>query len=217
VGESDLEAMLPDLIARQRYPLVGITVHNATITLRITAEGATAAEARAAMESTIETIHDCLGNLIFGEEEEELEDVVIRMLRQRKESLIVWEWGTAGLITHWLASVDSADVFHSGTVFAGPQGWDETLLRDSRKAGVRPEADYILCTGPRPQSDSPTAAPGNLKIQLEHSGGMIEKEFPFAGHPDILRPRAAKQALNLLRLHLLQAADPSGPATRVNR
>jgi hypothetical protein len=33
---------------------------------------------------------------------------------------------------------------------------------------------------------------------------VVEKEFPFAGHPDILRPRAAKQALNLLRLHLLR-------------
>src|SRR6187401_1096327 len=41
VGESDLEAMLPDLIARQRYPIVGITVSQATITLRITAEGET--------------------------------------------------------------------------------------------------------------------------------------------------------------------------------
>ena len=39
VGESDLEAMLPDMIRRKREPLVGITVHGATITLRITASG----------------------------------------------------------------------------------------------------------------------------------------------------------------------------------
>ena len=55
--------MLPDLIARNRYPLVGITVHQATITLRITAEGETAAAARAAMQPTIDTIHQCLGDL----------------------------------------------------------------------------------------------------------------------------------------------------------
>ena len=53
VGESDLEAMLPDLIARDRYPLVGITVHEATITLRITAEGDTLATARATMQPTM--------------------------------------------------------------------------------------------------------------------------------------------------------------------
>src|SRR5207248_1011792 len=38
VGESDLEAMLPGLIARDRYPTVGITVYQATILLRMTAE-----------------------------------------------------------------------------------------------------------------------------------------------------------------------------------
>ena len=42
VGESDLEQMLPDMIRRGRDPLVGITVHGATITLRITASGDTA-------------------------------------------------------------------------------------------------------------------------------------------------------------------------------
>jgi hypothetical protein len=29
------------------------------------------------------------------------------------------------------------------------------------------------------------------------------KSWPFTGHPDILKPKAAKQALNLLRLALL--------------
>src|SRR5205814_7654679 len=66
VGESDLDAMLPGLIARDRYPLVGITVSQATITLRITAEGETPEAARAAMQPTIDTIHQCLGDLIFG-------------------------------------------------------------------------------------------------------------------------------------------------------
>ncbi len=81
VGESDLEAMLPDLIARNRYPLVGITVSQATITLRVTAEGDSAAAARAAMQPTIDTIHQCLGDLILGYEDDELQHVVVRLLR----------------------------------------------------------------------------------------------------------------------------------------
>src|SRR6185436_12748983 len=50
VGESDLEAMLPDMIRRKREPLVGITVHGATITLRITASGSNETTARREME-----------------------------------------------------------------------------------------------------------------------------------------------------------------------
>jgi competence/damage-inducible protein CinA-like protein len=196
VGESDLEAMLPDLIARKRYPLVGITVSNATITLRITAEGDTRDAALAAMQPTIDTIHECLGDLIFGYEDDELADVVVRLLRERKQTLSVAEWGTAGLVCKWLSETGADDAFRGGTVMTAAANWHESALGPIDRG-------YALFIGPRPQADSTTSAPGNLVIILVHGSQTIRKEFPFAGHPDILRPRAAKQALNLLRLHLL--------------
>src|SRR5262249_10570265 len=82
VGESDLEAMLPDMIRRKREPLVGITVSGATITLRITASGPNEAACRAAMEPTIAQIRELLGVLVFGEEDDELENAVVRLLNQ---------------------------------------------------------------------------------------------------------------------------------------
>src|SRR5205085_473917 len=163
VGESDLEAMLPDLIARDRYPTVGITVHQATITLRITAEGETAKAARAAMQPTIETIHQCLGDLIFGYEDDELEDVVVRLLRNRKQTLFVNEFGTCGLISHWLAESNANDVFHGGCVACG--------------ANQQMEADYVLGVGPSPAADSPTSHAGKLQISLTHHGNTIGREF----------------------------------------
>ena len=196
VGESDLEAMLPDLIARQRYPLVGITVSQATITLRITAEGETREAALATMQPTIDTIHQCLGDLVFGYEDDELSDVVVRLLRERKKTLVVSEWGTCGLISQWLAETGADDVFCGGSVTTRARLWDEPVS----VGGV----DLELAIGPQPQADSPSTATGNIVVVLVHNKNqVIRKEFPFAGHPDILRPRAAKQALNLLRLHLL--------------
>jgi competence/damage-inducible protein CinA-like protein len=200
VGESDLEAMLPDLIARQRYPLVGITVSQATITLRITAEGETAAAARAAMQPTIETIHQCLGELIFGYEDDELQDVVVRLLRERGKTLAVREWGTCGLIANWLAECGPGDVFVTGAVFANEHPWreDQVVRMDG--------ADYGIVVGPAPPPDSATTSAGKLVLMLLGGPTPVRKEMPFGGHPEILRPRAAKQALNLLRLHLLGKA-----------
>src|SRR5262245_23545871 len=125
VGESDLEAMLPDLIARNRYPLVGITVSQATITLRVTAEGETAAATRAAMQPTIDTIHQCLGDLIFGYEDEELQDAVVRLLREKKQTLNVMEWGTHGLVSQWLAECNSRNVLTHASVMTDPDSWHE--------------------------------------------------------------------------------------------
>jgi nicotinamide-nucleotide amidase len=198
VGESDLEAMLPDVIARDRYPLVGITVHQATITLRITAEGESVEAARAAMEPTIATIRACLGDLIFGEEDEELQHVVVRLLREQKKTLLVDEWATRGLLSKWLAESNSEGVLRMGLVH-GDASWWRDEFREIKTSNV----DYHLLIGPATEADSDTRQAGSFVVILSSAAMNIRKEFSFAGHPDILRPRAAKQALNLLRLRLL--------------
>jgi nicotinamide-nucleotide amidase len=220
VGESDLEAMLPDLIARDRYPLVGITVHQATITLRITAEGDTPAAARAAMQPTIDTIKNCLGDLIFGEEDDELQHAVAKILLARGQTLALAEYGTAGLVAGWLCECVEEDVFRGGVVVCGIHGaasllpgmWciedtlpDQDVFVATLAASVRERfrADYGLAIGPFPKSPLEVSAPKDFQFALATNYGPIVRRSPFAGHPDILRPRAAKQALNLLRLHLL--------------
>ena len=107
VGESDLEAMLPDMIRRKREPLVGITVHGATITLRVTASGPNEATCRATMEPTLAEIRSLLGVLVFGEEDDELEHAVLRLLAERGRTLAIAEWATDGLVTQWLAEASA--------------------------------------------------------------------------------------------------------------
>ncbi|HZN36555.1 MAG TPA: CinA family nicotinamide mononucleotide deamidase-related protein [Pirellulaceae bacterium] len=214
VGESDLEAMLPDLIARQRYPLVGITVSQATITLRITAEGETAEAARAAMQPTIETIEQCLGDLIFGEEDEELEHAVIRRLLDRRETLAVVEWGTGGVLANWLSECPgSSGVFEGGLVVRNhvalesmlpvrPEAWRNEGFRSASFTGELARAalerfgtDWVLVVGPFPEDERDIA----VFLGMATKDGVITKPITFAGHPSILKDRTAKQALDWLR------------------
>ena len=220
VGESDLEAMLPDLIARNRYPLVGITVHQATITLRITAEGETAEAARASMEPTIKTIQECLGDLIFGEEEDELQDAVGRLLRQRRETLSVVEWGTAGTITKWLCnSMETAGAFEGGFTMCNSSAAEALATIPAVESGIGGDhlvkemalgahehftTDWILAVGPFPARE---AAPlGEVFFAIANKDGVTTKGVPFAGHPSILLERTAKMALDWLRKRLSSRA-----------
>ena len=117
VGESDLEAMLPDMIRRKREPLVGITVSGATITLRITASGPSEAACRKAMEPTVAQIREILGVLVFGEEDDELEHAVVRLAQGRGRSVAVAEWATDGLVSQWLAEAAvGSDCLRTGIV-----------------------------------------------------------------------------------------------------
>ena len=222
VGESDLEQMLPDLIRRGRVPSVGITVHEATITLRITAGGRDDAECRAAMEPTAATIYECLDELVFGEEDDELQDAVVRLLARRDLTLAVGEWGTVGLLSRWLNDVpDAASYFLGSTVVTsaatarraiGDESaatnddavWSGTTSALAQALRERFHADLGLAVGgvsvDAPESDEPP----RIALALATRDGITVKTVPYTGHSAILKPRAAKQALNMLRLELLK-------------
>lgn len=221
VGESDLEQMLPDLIRRGRWPSVGITVSKATITLRVTADGENEASCVAAMQPTIEIIRDKLGDLVFGYEEDELQHVVMEMLAARGQTLAVVEHGTGGLICDWLSGLDEAGhTFVGGSVVrnlaALRQNWglevereasiDTALLAQSelaRAARDRFAADFCLTVGHFPQGTDTLEEPHYVACALADGQSEHTKRLRYSGHPDILKARTAKTALDLLRRHML--------------
>ncbi|MEE2707898.1 MAG: CinA family nicotinamide mononucleotide deamidase-related protein [Planctomycetota bacterium] len=208
-GESAVESLLPDLIRRGREPAVGITVHAGTITLRVTATGGTAEECDAIMGPTIETIYECLGSKAFGEEDDELQHAVSRLLRQQQKTLATAEWGTSGRLGHWLTDLpDAREIYRGGTVSAADTAEDrpessELLAHnaadDSRKQYA---ADYGLAIGPIPtDSDS---ADGKFFFALAGRDAVTVRSGNTGVHPAILKELAAKQALDLLRITLLR-------------
>ena len=209
VGESHLEQMLPDLIRRGRRPSVGITVHQATITLRITADGPSRNAALAEMEPTVALIREKLGSLVFGEDDDELEHAVVRLLSQRALTLAIAESGTLGLVAERLGSLpDVEQIFRGGIAVTTRSTVAGENLRTP--AGVEAlatqvrqdfQADLGLAVGAFPADDSP---PGDFFLALSARDHLRSTSCRFAGHPDIRRERSAKQALDLVRLWALE-------------
>ena len=65
-------------------------------------------------------------------------------------------------------------------------------------------AAYGLAIGPLPAASLSPAETPLLWFAVATSSDVVVKSSPFVGHPDILKTRGAKQALNLLRLILLK-------------
>ncbi len=214
-GESQVESMLPDLIRRGRRPTVGITASKATITLRIAADGETEGECYTAMEPTVATIRQCLGTLVFGEEDDQLQDALVRLLRQQGKTLATAECGTAGLVTEWLASVEpSADAYRGGIVLARPAA--ESVGAMAAQCREQFGADFGLAIGPFPPGlcETPAlparrgagdaSAPSEtVALALASAEGVQAKSIPLGIHPALRRLYLAKQALNFVRLILL--------------
>jgi nicotinamide-nucleotide amidase len=229
VGESDLEAMLPDLIRRGREPSVGITVSDATITLRITATCPTDVACREAMQPIIEVIRQCLGTLIFGEEDEELEHAVVRLLAEQGKTLAVVEWATGGRMAQWLtvATAPASSPFLAGFTVTSLEQMGRDLTVDAEElAALQSVAPHelVVATIAAEAMRRLTGADIGLAVaafppivdgpdaRVHAAIAMAERtrrlRFPCAAHPAIRQPRAAKQALNALRLTLLGQRVP---------
>jgi len=221
-GESQIESMLPDLIRRGRHPRVGINASKTTIILRIAAEGESEEDCLAAIEPTVATIRQCLGTLVFGEEDEELQHAVVRLLRGRKQTLATVEWGTGGLVSEWLGGIDEVrGVYRGGLMVtdeaalrklawlseAWPDAAGDALPRsvEAMASGCREQfgADYGLAVGPFPSPVPVGGEPQPVLFALASADGVQQKGIPFVGHPATLRIYAAKHALNFLRLAML--------------
>ncbi len=233
-GESQVEAMLPDLIRRGRQPRVGITASQTVITLRITAQGATEEECEAAMRPTVRIIRECLGERIFGEGDDELEHAVVRQLRRRNKTLATAEWatgesGTAGLIAQRLGAVDAGRASYlAGLVVAD----DATAIRlldippdlldqhTSCSAQVtaataqslrrRFAVDLSLAVSPFPPSDPDAAQPACSYVAVADADGVQVKSYPFTVQPPLRKVFTANRALNQLRLALRRSDGARG-------
>lgn len=214
IGESDVEVRLPDLIHRERVPTVGITVSRATITLRIAGRGKTEADFEQLIAPTLQEIHNSLGDLVFGEGDDELEHAVMRELRSTNRSLASLEIGAASWINDWMLQVaeEEASHFRGGIAFPNLEAasvWlnasDGTTDSDNVCKDLcglvreRFQADIGLAVGVYPTMKQMQAASQALDFFFAVTDGSrthVERRA-MGGHPDVLGPRVAKTALDI--------------------
>jgi nicotinamide-nucleotide amidase len=213
LGESDVEKVIPDLISRDRVPRVGITVSKATITLRIAGQAACETEFQLAIQNTIKQIRNAFGDVIFGEGETELNDVVQNLLAEQKRTLSVVELGAGAWIGQMLSegfepSLDSGlkhlswSTSHRTTLDPNQLG---KLAVESKTAH---QTDYALAVGVYPPlsefSDSTSLPTTLLQVAIvDPEGKTIEKSQLVSGHPELFYQRLAKTALDILRKELI--------------
>src|SRR5262245_27459827 len=224
-GESAVEEKLFDLTRRGHVPEVGITVHDAVISLRILARAASLAEAQAQIVPVERTIRERLGRLVFGVEDEELQDVVATLLATKHQSLATAESVTAGQVAERLGSVPGISAWFRGGIVACDNrlkvellGVPQSLL-DTHGA-VSAEVAEAMAVGCRtrlrtdlavsttgvagPKDLGPDKPVGLVYVGLARAGGVSSARFSWTGTRAEIQRRTAKFALNCVRLHLLE-------------
>jgi nicotinamide-nucleotide amidase len=198
-GESAIEAMLPDLVRRGRDPLVGITAHEATITLRIAARGRDEAECQGKIADTEATIRNCLGPLVYGVEDDELEDAVVAAVAAAGMTLATAEVGTDGRVAALLAQAAARSpqggCFRGGRVL--PRSADAGLA-DALAARARAEHDAAVGLGIGPVEPMADGR-GEIEVALVTDAGVERFRHMLGGGAFLAGSRAAKFAIDQVR------------------
>ncbi len=101
VGESLVDAKIADLETATN-PTVGLLAHPGQTDVRITAKGKTRAEAEALIREVETKVRERLGDWIYGEGDETVDEVVARLLTARSWRIALAETNTAGKIAERL-------------------------------------------------------------------------------------------------------------------
>ncbi|MEO1981270.1 MAG: molybdopterin-binding protein [Fuerstiella sp.] len=221
-GESDAERLLGDLTARGRNPEVGITASNAVISLSVTARAGTAAECEMLAAAVRDQIKEKLGDAVFGEGEIELHHAVAGQLLQHNLKVALLEGPTTGgLIGQWLTETEefASRLVHSQLfptllsmlpnqpdLSLANGAWEPALREHGKKLLTERTADFVLVSSP----STLTVDENGVRKQ---QGSVIvlgadldqSQDVSMTGNLAVFRGRAARTALNQLRLHLLKA------------
>lgn len=225
-GESHIAERLGDLMGRDRNPLVGTTVAGGIISARIRSEFPTAEQADRELEDTARLVHEALGPLVFGRDDDTLPGVVGELLKRAGKTLATAESCTAGLIGKMLTDPPGSSACYLGGCIVYCNTAKQRDLRidaevlDEHGAVSEPVArlmaehvrenfqtDYALSvTGiAGPDGGSADKPVGTVHFGLAvRDRPTVHLRRIFAGSRDFIRDISAKTALNLLRLHLLE-------------
>jgi len=181
---------------------------------------------RKAIQAADAIIRGELGLSIFSDNDEALEEVVVRLLKQRKQTLATAESCTGGLIANQITNVSGAsEVFLAGYITYANSAKNDVLNVDSKLiekngavseavaramgegAQTRAASTYGLATtgiaGPTGGSDEKPVGTVYIALASEDSE-TVARKFLFPTDRQTFKQLAAQAALDLLRRRLLK-------------
>jgi len=226
LGESAVEERIRDLL-HLPAPTIAPYAKLGEVHLRLTAKAAPA-EADAQLASGEAAVRARLGDLIFGVDDDTLEHVTGRLLRDGARTIAVAESCTGGLIADRLTALPgSSSYFRHGVVAYSDQakarvlGVPQALLDEygavsspvalAMARAVRTQAESDLGLGVTgiagPAGGSPEKPVGLVFGALVEGEDETAQEWRFGAEPGRrgIRFLASQAALNLIRLRLTRA------------
>ncbi len=228
VPESQVDQALGSLMHRGANPLVGLRVSGGVVSIKVMATGSDEEGVEKTLAPVVEAIEQRFGKALFGSGSDTLELATARLLERHGKTVAVAESCTGGLVGHLLTNVPGISRFlrEDLVTYSNPAktellGVPTDLIQSvgavseevarAMAEGVRRRAKVDLglaTTGiAGPDGGSAEKPVGLVYVALASEAGAAVERLQLVGGREFIKDRAAKFALNTLRLHLSGMGD----------
>jgi len=225
LAESSVEQKIASTYRSVENPSTTILASAGQVEIRLTARDESSEACAAKNESLASSLREILGDAIFSENEEELEDVVGSLLASSGKRITVAESLTGGLIAERITDVSgSSRYFDQSFVTYSNEAKSELLGVPAelfeRVGAVSEEVASAMATGARERSEADIAVAvtgvagptggsdrkpvGLVYIALATERGVHVERFHFPGARRQVKRWTSQAALNTVRLALLR-------------
>jgi nicotinamide-nucleotide amidase len=222
IGESRVAELVADLFDSSSNPSLAYLATLGEVKVRITAKASSVQEADLLIAPLASAVAQRLGDDVFSQDDESLEEAVGRLLLDRSKTLACAESLTGGGVGARITSVPGASAYFVGSavVYTEKAKRDvlgvkaETLAKEGpvsrgcareMAAGARAvfEADLALAlTGAAGPQAHAGAEPGTVWLALDSPDVQHERGYVSAGGRERVRRWAEQAGLDLLRRYL---------------
>lgn len=206
LGESKMETVLLPLIDGQTDPTIATYAKEGECSLRIASKRATAEEAKAAVDDMTKEVLSIIGDYVYSLDNEELIDVVGKLLKDKNISISCAESCTGGLFAGALTGIDGiSEVFERGIVtYSNRAKMEELGVRDvtlEKFGAVSKETAAEMAEGLREKTGSDlcisvTGIAGPGGGSPEKPVGLVYIGLCYLGKTDVIKTQMRNVSRN---------------------
>ena len=219
IGESDLETRIKPLIDREN-PTVAVYAKEGEVQVRLTALAQSTEEADALLDETYSKLDSLIHNNIYGVDVDSIEQVLVRTLIERNQTVSTAESCTGGTLSSRITSVPGASAaFSLGVctysdeqkrkILKVPRDTLDTYTAVSRQVAVEMAQGIKKLTGSDfavattgyagPTGGTETNPVGTVYIAVADNDTVFVKRCSFSGDRRRITHMACQSAFDILR------------------
>ena len=225
LGESSVNELIRNYINEQTNFSFGIYANPEDIQIQITTQAPTEKEVDQLLQFSSNQLTKILGNYVYGNDQQRLEEVVGNLLKEKNIKVAVAESCTGGMLGEIITNIPGSSEYFQGGVISYNAKIKEELLKVPqeiiKKYGeVSEQVARLMAEGVRkccysdigisitgisgPGGATEKKQVGLVYMALANGKKILIQKHQLFGNRQQIRLRASRRALNLLRMYLIK-------------